>query len=91
VSGGDLRGPADPDAAPAIELPRIDPVGIARFPAGYRGAACPRPWPVRLAAVALLAAFLAVGTATTVATLGRFCLTTQAGSPIPRAPGPHGR
>lgn len=85
----DLRVSREPNAA-ALELPRVDPVGIARIPAGYRGGAGPRPWPVRVVAVGLLAAFLAVGTATTVASLGRFCLTSQAGAPVPGSTGPHG-
>ena len=68
-----------------IELPRVDPVGVLHVPAGYGGSVHPRPWPVRVAAVALLAAFLGVGTATTVATLGRWCLTSQASGPVPAA------
>jgi len=78
---GDVAGPAR-----GLELPRVDPVGVVHVPPGYRCAPRPRPWPVRVAAVALLAAFLGVGTATTVATLGRWCLTSHAGGRVPGAP-----
>ena len=38
---------------------------------------------VRAVAALLLLAFVAVGTATTVLSLGRYCLTSQAGVPVP--------
>lgn len=63
-----------------LEPPRVDPVGLTAFPAGFR--ARPRRYGtrVRLAALVVLAAFLAAGTATTVASLGAWCLTSDAGS-----------
>jgi hypothetical protein len=66
-----------------LELPRVDAVGVVHVPAGYRGRGRPHPWPVRVAALALVAAFLGVATATTVSTLGRWCLTSHAGGPVP--------
>jgi len=79
---GGIEGPVS-----ALELPHVDAVGVVHVPADYRGSAHPHPWPMRVAAAALLAVFLGVGTATTVATLGRWCLTSQAGSPVPTAAG----
>lgn len=67
-----------------MEIPHIDPVGIVRVPEGYRRQPRSYPWPIRLAAVALLTAFVGVSTVTTVASLGRYCLTSQAGSEAPR-------
>ena len=61
-----------------MELPRIDPVGLVRVPDGY--SRTPRRYPpaLRIAALALVAAFLTAGTLTTVLSLGRYCLTTDA-------------
>jgi len=75
------------EEAPPMDLPHVDPVGVTRIPADYvqrprrfrRGA--------RVAAGAVLAAFVAVGLATTAASLGAWCLTSHAGSPSP-LPGP---
>ncbi len=66
----------------------MNPVGIVEQPPGY--ASTPRPLrPVqRLAALLVLAAFLGVGVSTTVASLGAWCLTSDAGNtralPAPR-------
>lgn len=64
-----------------VELPRIDPVGIVRYPEGYEGA--PRAYSRGLRAVtlAVLVAFALVMVVTTGLTLGRYCLTTDAGAP----------
>jgi len=71
-----------------MDLPHVDAVGVTRVPADY--VQRPRRFGrgVRLAAGAVLAAFVAVGLATTAASLGAWCLTSHAGSPSPlRTPG----
>jgi len=60
-----------------VELPRVDPVGLEWVPPGYRSRARGHPPLVRWLAAAVLGAFAAVGTATTVSSLGRYCLTSH--------------
>lgn len=60
---------------PGLELPRVSPVGVLERPAG---SAPRRLSPAgRLVAALLLALFLLLALATTVASLGRYCLTTD--------------
>lgn len=66
-----------------MEVPHVDAVGVTHMPPGYHTRARTRPWPIRLAAMTLLAAFLGVSTVTTVASLGRWCLTSNAGASGP--------
>lgn len=63
----------------AIDLPRVTPIRILERPAGY--AATPRRFSrgMRAFCLALLLAFALVTVATTVASLGAYCLTTDAG------------
>ncbi|NNL65914.1 MAG: hypothetical protein HKP30_06715 [Myxococcales bacterium] len=63
-----------------MEIPRVDPVGIVEVPDGYVLRRRRLPLPLRVMAAAVLVAFATVGTVTTVATLGRYCLTSQAAS-----------
>ena len=64
-----------------MQIPRVNPVGLIDRPTGYRSS--PRAYSVmlRLAAAVVLGAFLLVGIATTVYSLGDYCLTTYAGVP----------
>lgn len=64
----------------------MDPVGLVEYPAGY--SAPPRSYSprVRLAAGVLVGSFLAVSIATTVYSLGVYCLTSHAGAPFPFIP-----
>lgn len=64
-----------------MQSPRVNPVGVVEYPAGY--ASTPRartPW-VRLLAAAVLALFTVASVGTTVYSLGVYCLTTHAGVP----------
>jgi hypothetical protein len=78
------------DTDTAIELPHVTPIGILERPEGY--AATPRRFSrgMRALALALLVAFAAVTVATTVASLGVYCLTTEPGDvrslPAPTVP-----
>ena len=73
------EGPGDPGRL----LPRLTPLGILELP--DNDAASPRVYPrgLRIAAFSILAIFAAVVVATTAASLGRYCLTTDAGGSIP--------
>jgi hypothetical protein len=66
-----------------MELPRVNPIGIIESPDSYE--VLPRKLPIalRLVAAAILIAFTAVGTITTVVSLGAYCLTSHAGTPSP--------
>ena len=58
-------------------------IGLVEHPAGY---SCrPRTFStsLRLAAAVILGAFVIVGVATTVYSLGAYCLTSHAGFPAP--------
>ena len=67
------------DKDTAIDLPRISPIGILEQPEGYT--ATPRRFSrgMRSLCLALLLAFALVTVATTVASLGAYCLTTDTG------------
>ncbi len=62
--------------------PRISPTGVVEYPEGYRVGARSFAPGLRLLAGLVLVAFLAVGVATTVGSLGRYCLTRDAGKPV---------
>lgn len=66
-----------------MELPRVDPVGLVEVPEGYTARPRRLPLPLRLVAAGVLLAFGLVGTVTTVVSLGRYCLTSDATSPSP--------
>ena len=66
-----------------VQPPRVNPVGVVETPAGYTRTPRQLPGPLRIAAAALLLAFGVVGTATTVQSLGRYCLTSQASAASP--------
>lgn len=66
-----------------MQIPRVNPVGVVEVPEGYVLRPRRLPLPLRVMAAAVLLAFALVGTATTVATLGRYCLTSQAASAPP--------
>ena len=66
-----------------VELPRVDPVGLLETPSSFRASARAYSRAVRALAAALILAFLVVGTATTVLTLGAYCLTSHASTPAP--------
>ncbi len=61
-----------------MEPPRVNPIGLLESPADF--AASPRRFsrPLRLLAGALLAIFLAATVVSSVVSLGRYCLTTDA-------------
>lgn len=61
-----------------MEAPRVNPVGLVERPPGFRTSSRPFPRSVRLTAAALLVAFAVVTIGTTVASLGSYCLTTDA-------------
>jgi hypothetical protein len=63
---------------PVMEPPRVNPIGILETPADL--ASKPRRFsrPLRLFAGLLLAIFLLGTVVTTVVSLGRYCLTTDA-------------
>ena len=73
----------DPKEAPELlKLPRVNPVGIVELPAGYRMSPRGFSLALRFVAASILVAFAVVGTVTTVVTLGAYCLTSHAGTPI---------
>lgn len=65
-----------------MRIPQTNPVGLVEIPDGF--SVTPRGYPaaVRIAAAVVLTAFLAVGVATTVYSLGAYCLTTDATVPF---------
>ena len=60
-----------------MQLPTVNPVGMLDVPAGYERRA-PVSRRLRLLAGVVLLAFVAVMITTTVVSLGRYCLTTDA-------------
>jgi hypothetical protein len=62
---------------PLVDLPRVSPIGILESPPDF--AVSPRRFsrPLRLFAGLLLALFLAATLASSVVSLGRYCLTTD--------------
>jgi hypothetical protein len=61
-----------------MEPPRVNPIGILETPEGF--VSSPRRFsrPLRLLAGLLLALFFVATVVTTVVSLGRYCLTTDA-------------
>lgn len=92
--------PRDLDEERGFRMARVNPVGILEVPAGPAGEPEPDEAPeegggrrrvpgrVRFAALVLLALFAFVTVATTVASLGAYCLTTDGGDlrELPAAP-----
>ena len=64
-----------------MDAPRVNPVGVVEFPAGYR----PRRLPpgLRLVAAGLLVAFVTVVAVTTGLSAGGYCLTSDTSRPSP--------
>lgn len=66
-----------------MQAPRVNPVGLLEQPAGYLVAGRRHPARTRAAALVVILAFATVSIATTVFTLGAYCLTTDASTPAP--------
>jgi hypothetical protein len=66
-----------PEHPRGVRIPRVNPIGLVEEPDDYVTSPRVHPAPVRVAAALLLAVFLAVVCATTVASLGAYCLTTD--------------
>ena len=60
-----------------MELPRVDAIGIVRYPPGYQPSARQRSPILRLVAGVMLMVFLVVVVVTTAISLGRYCLTSD--------------
>lgn len=60
----------------------MNPVGLVEVPPGYSVAPRSYPAALRLGAALVLAVFAAVSVATTVYSLGVYCLTSYAGVPF---------
>ena len=69
-----------------LELPRVNPVGLMESPDSYETSPRKLPMALRIVAATILVAFTAVGTITTVVSLGAYCLTSHAGAPPPLLP-----
>jgi len=71
----------DRDERSSLRAPSVDAVGVAHVPAGF--ARTPRRYPLgaRIAAATILVALFTTVVTTTVASLARYCLTSQAGAP----------
>jgi hypothetical protein len=67
----------------AMAAPRVNPVGIVERPESWAAAPRCHGWPLRITALLVLAAFVAVSVATTVNSLTAYCLTTDASRPAP--------
>ena len=65
-----------------MEIPHVGPVGVVNQPPGYRASARHYPPRLRLAAFAVLSAFVSVSLFTTAYSLGAYCLTTWGGNPF---------
>ena len=63
-------------------VPRVDPVGLIERPVGVLEVPRTYSGRARLAALVTLGAFLLLNVATTVYSLGAYCLTTWAGLPF---------
>jgi hypothetical protein len=66
-----------------MQVPRVDPVGVLEIPSDYLARPRARPLRTRIAAAALVVAFLSVTVVTTALSLGGYCLTTEASRPSP--------
>ncbi|MFN0151207.1 MAG: hypothetical protein ACKVU1_10945 [bacterium] len=62
-----------------MKVPRVNPVGVVEYPKGYVRVRSTLPAPARIVAWVALIAFAVVGVVTTVASVGRYCLTSDAG------------
>jgi hypothetical protein len=61
-----------------MKTPRVNPVGIVEYPEDYRVSGQGLGRIRRLFALVVLIAFLVVGISTTIASLGSYCLTSDA-------------
>lgn len=61
-----------------MELPRVNPVGLAEISAGFQARRRRYSRTARVLATAVLALFVLVVTVTTVVSLGAYCLTLDA-------------
>jgi len=72
-----------------MEPPRVNPIGLLESPGGFTSSPRPFSRPLRLLAGAMLAIFLAATVVSSVVSLGRYCLTTDAADtrmlPAPRS------
>jgi hypothetical protein len=62
-----------------MKLPRVNPVGLVEHPGDYTRTARVYSPRVRMVAAVVLAAFVTVSLATTVFSLGAYCLTSGTG------------
>ena len=63
-----------------MEAPHSDPIGLPIRPEGFAEAPRAYAWPARVVAALLLSTLLAVVSVTTAASLGAYCLTSDAGN-----------
>ena len=70
--------------AGGLAAPRVNPVGVLETPTGYVASPRRHGPAVRGLAFALVLAFTTVVAVTTAATLGRWCLTSEASAAAPR-------
>jgi len=66
-----------------MEAPRVSPVGVVETPNGYSRTPRELPPALRFGAAALLLVFGVVVVSTTVRSLARYCLTSQASAASP--------
>ncbi|MBW2425390.1 MAG: hypothetical protein JRG86_14155 [Deltaproteobacteria bacterium] len=66
-----------------MQPPRVNPVGLVETPADFRTRPRSHRAGTRVAAALILVAFTIVVVVTSAATLGEYCLTSQAGAPLP--------
>ena len=62
-----------------MELPRVNPVGVVGHPNDYSASARTYPRSLRIVTALVLGTFLTVTFATTVSSLGAYCLTSGNG------------
>jgi len=63
-----------------MHVPRVNPTGVVEYPDAYEPGPPRLPAVLRVAAGAALGIFLIVVLATTIFSLGGFCLTSEAGA-----------
>ena len=76
------KPPNEPLHHIAMQIPRVNPVGLVEHPEGYEASVRAYSMRRRLTAAVVLGAFLAVSIVATVYSLGAYCLTTDAGMPF---------
>jgi hypothetical protein len=68
-----------------MQLPRVNPVGLLETPPDFQTRPRSHRPAIRVAAALVVAVFTIVVVVTSAATLGEYCLTSQAGAPLPIA------